>query len=1259
MKRIRFIGWIMAFVMIIGILPVGVFAEGGEQTLTTPAANDGRFTVEICGGVITVESGICYDGRAAENTILSVDLDANAFPGAVFDFWKSADGTKITTETFRLCVTKNTWIYPVFKDLTGNFGQWSLVYDGNCEEGKTWRREDPATGLVEYKTVYENGGMHDFEYRYIDDDTCAQVCRLCGYTITGEHEWSSAETIVEATHEHTGLERCTCWRCGHTSDIVVPISSEHTWDADAYGGDWEIIEEAKDGQPGIRRRHCLYCDAYEDYWYIRAEWEKYYFGNKLWFDTDDSVGLWGTDDELHYNFINDEGYDTYVYAVRQDYRDNYQSYAFMWIDHADALGRKPLYLAKSKGHDDNGYYRYTAFDWAIVGYLDSVEDFISEIDHITCGYDRYSSSFFDYAVKYENFFNQAMIPINEEPSLVEHCDWWIYNTEDGAYGTRKHYETGITCVPIKYDDGRYYLSYDPKTNVCLYFWEPNASSHSGRIRGLQALVRPDEYAEILADFVPDGPYFPTIEYPPVTDMGEGHEHTYDLWSNDWLPVDDTNHVTFCLECGAPVYWSHSYSNVIDIDLDDMKASTKRRECSCGYFTDMELNVMSTDNISAEIKSVFQKISSITSFTVDVSHTPTPKNFQMRVNPFYYVDGPYAEPDSSAPYDNRFRWYGSSAPWEYGYEITDWFSFGIVRTETTPAGYANYSGGNTFYVKLPYTEVANYAFDGWEIYDWATQSWVFFSNETQPEFNKVSWEGDYHDPATAFTSDTRLTDMTLLRCRLAYTGPAWPADPANVTVIGGTCYADGGYSSAASTGSFAPGTMVYFEQDYEQVPAGKRFEGWRIEKDGALLEECSYAYGVTLESGDYIFTAVYENELYNVSFGAENGCVYLAQSGTAGDTPEEYYGGEYEAGTQIVVTTVGEAEYPYFYGWFFYAWKEDGAEPEILSTDLIFTYTVEGRVEGSIVAVWGETEVMPDNTHALTAVNGFAALTGMHVGIYVDHLRVPNGRGVSVMPDPSLGWDMESWVMTSQSDAEFRVEGDVYSFGMTDFWIEDYMPALLTVTGTGVPHTHTPERIEAAAPTCTEEGNIAYFYCEGCDKCFADAECASLLDADDVFLPALGHTFGNWNDASDGARHTRVCTRCGYTESERHAPSDWIDCGAEGHCMYCTVCMAYYATLMHRYTSEITVQPTPQSKGEITYTCALCGHSYTEELPELADAPLPQDLNGDGGVNITDVTTLLGILSTGGSPAALIGDLNNNQETDIGDVTMLLNYLASN
>ena len=53
------------------------------------------------------------------------------------------------------------------------------------------------------------------------------------------------------------------------------------------------------------------------------------------------------------------------------------------------------------------------------------------------------------------------------------------------------------------------------------------------------------------------------------------------------------------------------------------------------------------------------------------------------------------------------------------------------------------------------------------------------------------------------------------------------------------------------------------------------------------------------------------------------------------------------------------------------------------------------------------------------------------------------------------------------------------------------------------HTHKAVKVEAKDATETEAGNIAYWYCEGCGKYFADEALTKEITKDDTVVPAKG------------------------------------------------------------------------------------------------------------------------------------------------------------
>ena len=56
------------------------------------------------------------------------------------------------------------------------------------------------------------------------------------------------------------------------------------------------------------------------------------------------------------------------------------------------------------------------------------------------------------------------------------------------------------------------------------------------------------------------------------------------------------------------------------------------------------------------------------------------------------------------------------------------------------------------------------------------------------------------------------------------------------------------------------------------------------------------------------------------------------------------------------------------------------------------------------------------------------------------------------------------------------------------------------------HTHTLTKVEAKAPTCTEDGNKAYYVCSGCGKLFADATGSAEITTDKTVDKATGHQY---------------------------------------------------------------------------------------------------------------------------------------------------------
>lgn len=110
-----------------------------------------------------------------------------------------------------------------------------------------------------------------------------------------------------------------------------------------------------------------------------------------------------------------------------------------------------------------------------------------------------------------------------------------------------------------------------------------------------------------------------------------------------------------------------------------------------------------------------------------------------------------------------------------------------------------------------------------------------------------------------------------------------------------------------------------------------------------------------------------------------------------------------------------------------------------------------------------------------------------------------------------------------------------------------------------PHANTV-KVPAKDATCTEDGNIEYWYCESCNTYFADATCTRVIAKEDTIIPATGHNYEvEWNWAPDfsNAIATFTCTNSDCTDSIGYAKDDEIEitiieaatCAKEGSAVY--------------------------------------------------------------------------------------------------------------
>lgn len=140
------------------------------------------------------------------------------------------------------------------------------------------------------------------------------------------------------------------------------------------------------------------------------------------------------------------------------------------------------------------------------------------------------------------------------------------------------------------------------------------------------------------------------------------------------------------------------------------------------------------------------------------------------------------------------------------------------------------------------------------------------------------------------------------------------------------------------------------------------------------------------------------------------------------------------------------------------------------------------------------------------------------------------------------------------------------------------------------HKHTLTFVPAKTPTCTEDGNIAYYTCT-CGRLFStEAGTSEITDYSFVVIPAVGHHY-HWvidkaaTETEDGSKHEE-CENCGHRKAPVAIPAVGYD-----H--------------VHSYNATV-VPPTCTEQGYTEHTCS-CGESYRDTYSE----PVPhEDIDKD-------------------------------------------------
>ena len=136
--------------------------------------------------------------------------------------------------------------------------------------------------------------------------------------------------------------------------------------------------------------------------------------------------------------------------------------------------------------------------------------------------------------------------------------------------------------------------------------------------------------------------------------------------------------------------------------------------------------------------------------------------------------------------------------------------------------------------------------------------------------------------------------------------------------------------------------------------------------------------------------------------------------------------------------------------------------------------------------------------------------------------------------------------------------------------------------------HSLTKTDAKEPTCTEDGNNAYYTCSACGKIFKDAEGTQETTVENEILAASGHKMSK-NDAKsatcteDGNNEYYSCSACGKAFKD-----------ADGK-IVTTVEAEKIAATGHTMTKTDAKEPTCSEDGNIAYWyCSVCNKYFSDE-----------------------------------------------------------------
>ena len=184
----------------------------------------------------------------------------------------------------------------------------------------------------------------------------------------------------------------------------------------------------------------------------------------------------------------------------------------------------------------------------------------------------------------------------------------------------------------------------------------------------------------------------------------------------------------------------------------------------------------------------------------------------------------------------------------------------------------------------------------------------------------------------------------------------------------------------------------------------------------------------------------------------------------------------------------------------------------------------------------------------------------------------------------VAWAVENGITNGLSATEFGPNAACNRAQVVTFLYRAYAAELSACDHAGL------QPFEATAPTCTESGSIAYWYCADCAKYFSDADAATEIAFEDTILAATGHTPG----AQATCTEPQICTVCSWVLDPATGHTEVTDAAVEATCTktgltegsHCAVCNEVLVAQLEVPKKDHT--PGAQATCTEDQVCTVCG-----------------------------------------------------------------------